>query len=138
MPHGAPVALPHGGVLTLGTPTAGLRTWVAVRGGIAVAPVLGSRSTDTLARVGPPLPTVGDVLPVVVAPAAFPVVEVAPQAAIPEGEVALDLVPGPRADWCDLTGLEDHHVQQVDEGEVVGVEVAALRHRTASAPGSRP
>ncbi|WP_082588659.1 urea amidolyase family protein [Terrabacter sp. Root181] len=107
VPHAAPVALADGQVLTLGVPTVGLRTWLAVRGGVVVAPVLGSRSTDTLARLGPPVPSVGDVLPVGLAPASFPVVEVAPQPSFPTGEVVLDLVPGSRADWCDLSGLDD-------------------------------
>ena len=54
VPHAAPVVLADGQVLTLGTPKVGLRSWLAVRGGIAVPPVLGSRSTDTLSGLGPP------------------------------------------------------------------------------------
>ena len=42
----------------------GVRSYVAVAGGIAVPPVLGSRSTDTLAWVGPPRVEAGAVLPV--------------------------------------------------------------------------
>jgi biotin-dependent carboxylase-like uncharacterized protein len=61
---GAAVRVPAGGTLRLGRPASGLRTYVAVAGGIAVEPVLGSRSTDTLGRVGPPPVRVGDVLPV--------------------------------------------------------------------------
>lgn len=54
--------LPAGSRLRLGTPKAGLRCYVAVAGGVDVPPVLGSRSTDTLAGVGPPPVTAGDVL----------------------------------------------------------------------------
>ena len=43
----------EGGTLRLGRPSSGLRTYVAVAGGIAVEPVLGSRSTDTLGHGGP-------------------------------------------------------------------------------------
>jgi len=50
--------------LRLGMPPTGLRTYLAVRGGIDVAPVLGSRSTDTLPGIGPPPLQAGDVLPV--------------------------------------------------------------------------
>ncbi|KRC92846.1 hypothetical protein ASE25_06000 [Terrabacter sp. Root85] len=107
VPHGAPVALVDGAVLTLGVPAAGLRTWLAVRGGVTVAPVLGSRATDTLARVGPPLPGAGDLLPIGPPPATFPVVEVAPQPSLTDGEAVLDVVPGPRAGWCDLTGVDE-------------------------------
>jgi biotin-dependent carboxylase-like uncharacterized protein len=60
----AAVRLPAGGVLRLGRPDSGLRTYVAISGGIAVEPVLGSRSTDTLGGVGPPPVAVGDRLPV--------------------------------------------------------------------------
>jgi allophanate hydrolase subunit 2 len=49
---------------------------------------------------------VGDVLAVGPAPRTFPVVEAAPQPPPAEGEVVLELDPGPRADWCDLTELE--------------------------------
>lgn len=48
-----PLALDPGDVLTVGAPERGLRTYLGVRGGFAVAPVLGSCATDTLAGVGP-------------------------------------------------------------------------------------
>jgi hypothetical protein len=67
-----------GAVLRLAAPPTGLRTYLAVRGGIDVAPVLGSRSTDTLSEIGPPPLRPGDVLPVGPEPAALPVVDVAP------------------------------------------------------------
>jgi biotin-dependent carboxylase-like uncharacterized protein len=51
-------------VLTVEPPAHGVRSYVAVAGGIAVEPVLGSRSTDTLAWVGPPRVTDGMDLPV--------------------------------------------------------------------------
>ncbi|HWV76502.1 MAG TPA: urea amidolyase family protein [Isoptericola sp.] len=51
-----------GDELTLGTPARGRRTYVAVRGGVDVRPVLGSRATDTLAHLGPPPLTPGDPL----------------------------------------------------------------------------
>ena len=60
----APVRLPAGGELRLGTPGQGVRSYVAVSGGIDVEPVLGSRSTDTLGHLGPPAVSVGDRLPV--------------------------------------------------------------------------
>jgi biotin-dependent carboxylase-like uncharacterized protein len=61
---GEAVRLAPGAVLRLGRPESGLRSYVAVAGGITVDPVLGSRSTDTLGRVGPPEIGVGDRLPV--------------------------------------------------------------------------
>ena len=58
------IALSDGDSLALGVPRAGSRSYLAVRGGFALAPVLGSRSTDTLAHVGPPPIAAGDLLPV--------------------------------------------------------------------------
>jgi allophanate hydrolase subunit 2 len=40
-----------------------VRSYVGVAGGVAVAPVLGSRSTDTLSGLGPPRLRNGDLLP---------------------------------------------------------------------------
>ncbi len=90
----APVWLPAGAVLAVGRPAEGLRSYVAVAGGVAVEPVLGSRSTDTLGRVGPPPVSAGAVLPVGE--------HRAPPAAVdtprPLPRSPLRLVPGPRAD----------------------------------------
>jgi len=61
---GAAVRLEPGAELRLGRPERGLRSYLAVSGGIAVEPVLGSRSTDTLGRLGPPPVTAGSRLPV--------------------------------------------------------------------------
>ncbi|HZD96694.1 MAG TPA: biotin-dependent carboxyltransferase family protein [Micromonosporaceae bacterium] len=62
--HGGPVPVRAGALVEIGPPTAGVRTYVAVAGGIDVPPVLGSRSTDTLSGLGPPRIRDGDVLPV--------------------------------------------------------------------------
>jgi allophanate hydrolase subunit 2 len=53
VPMDVAVRVEPGQLLRVGTVTSGLRAYLAVRGGIDVAPVLGSRSTDTLAQVGP-------------------------------------------------------------------------------------
>ena len=64
VPYGQAVRAPAGAVLELGAPVTGLRTWLAVRGGIDVAAVLGSRSTDVLSALGPAPVAPGDVLPI--------------------------------------------------------------------------
>lgn len=97
--HAAVTWLPDGSSLRLGAATAGLRSYLAVRGGIDVPPVLHSRSTDTMAGLGPPVPRPGDLLPVGPTPSAPPLVDVAPVAAPTTGEVLLRVVPGPRDDW---------------------------------------
>ncbi|WP_425567809.1 biotin-dependent carboxyltransferase family protein [Nonomuraea dietziae] len=50
---GAPFWIAPGHELRIGSPERGLRTYLAVRGGIDVEPVLGSRSTDSLSGLGP-------------------------------------------------------------------------------------
>jgi biotin-dependent carboxylase-like uncharacterized protein len=74
-----------------------LRSYLAVRGGIDVAPVLGSRSTDTLSGLGPAPLASGDRLPVGQAMGDEPVVDVAPVAALRSGPV-LRVLPGPRSE----------------------------------------
>ncbi len=96
-PLSAPFTLPAGAELAMGTPSAGLRSYLAVRGGVAVRPVLGSRSTDTLSGLGPPPLRPGDALPVGDLAADEPVVDVAPVAR-PADHPVLGVLPGPRRD----------------------------------------
>ncbi|MDN4173117.1 biotin-dependent carboxyltransferase family protein [Nocardioides sp. SOB77] len=93
--HARAERLPAGAVLEVGTPRRGVRSYVAVGGGIAVEPVLGSRSTDTLAWIGPPRVVDGAVLPVG-EPAGGPVPHDTPR---PPAAGPLRVHPGPRADW---------------------------------------
>ena len=95
----AVLTLRPGQLLRLGTPPTGLRSYLAVRGGIAVEPVLGSRSTDVLAELGPPRLTQGTLLPVGPEPAELPVVDVAAVRAPTGGTVVLRAVSGPRGDY---------------------------------------
>lgn len=99
MLHNAPLTLAAGEKLALGAPVTGARTYVAVRGGIDVPAVLGSRSTDLLAGLGPDILAAGDRLPIGQSVGAMPGVDVA---AVPEpeaGEVVVQVQPGPRRDW---------------------------------------
>ncbi|MCP3759855.1 biotin-dependent carboxyltransferase family protein [Streptomyces sp. TBY4] len=96
---GAPVLLRAGEELDVGRAESGLRGYVAVRGGFAVEPVLGSRSTDLLSGLGPPALTAGALLPVG-PPGPDPVSGVdAPAAPGPPSVLVLPLRLGPRADW---------------------------------------
>jgi biotin-dependent carboxylase-like uncharacterized protein len=97
--HHAVVDLRPGQVLRLGMPPTGLRTYLAVRGGIDVAPVLGSRSTDTLSGLGPPPLQTGDELPVGPEPTELPLIDVAPVCPPPGDTVVLHAVLGPRAEF---------------------------------------
>jgi biotin-dependent carboxylase-like uncharacterized protein len=94
--------LASGATLRLGRPRAGVRTYLAVAGGIAVEPVLGSRSTDTLSWVGPPRPSPGTTLPIG-RPQAVPRPLDTPPAHRPG---PLRVSPGPRADWFASDALD--------------------------------
>ena len=59
---GAPFLVSAGSVLRVGSPAAGLRSYLAVGGGIDVPAVLGSRSSDLLSGLGPAPLRAGDLL----------------------------------------------------------------------------
>ena len=60
--HTAPLRVRPSDTLVVGPARAGVRSYVAISGGIDVPPVLGSRSTDTLSGLGPPPLRRGDTL----------------------------------------------------------------------------
>jgi len=108
-----PFALLAGEKLTVGNPTAGLRSYIGVRGGIGGPEALGSRSTDTMSGVGPEPLQAGTVLPVQ-APKPGSIVghpEVSP---LPDHNQAtvLRVVPGPRQDWFSAETLQDFLAQE--------------------------
>jgi biotin-dependent carboxylase-like uncharacterized protein len=88
-----------GELITLGVPQRGLRSYLAVRGGIDVAPVLGSRSHDVLSTIGPAPLQSGDLVPIGEHTGQYPELEQAPVAPIADQIVELMVVPGPRDDW---------------------------------------
>ena len=98
--------VPDGAELVLGTPGRGLRTYVAVRGGIDVPPVLGSCSTDVLAGLGPDTVSPGTRLPVGPAPEGWPGLDQAPVGEVGAPDVVLRAVPGPRVDWFTGAALD--------------------------------
>ncbi len=100
--HGRSEWLPARGELRLGPTTSGVRSYVAFAGGVAVEPVLGSRSTDTLAWVGPPRIVDGVELSLGEV-AGGPAAHETPRPRVP-GPLRVD--PGPRADWLAPDGLD--------------------------------
>lgn len=108
VPPRAPFALHDGETLTLDAPGPGLRSYLAVRGGLAVAPVLGSRSTDTLSGIGPAPLAAGVSLPI--GPAGHGHVVGNPEPASTgtptDGALTLRVTSGPRSDWFDDAALE--------------------------------
>jgi biotin-dependent carboxylase-like uncharacterized protein len=121
-----------GQVISLGTPTAGLRTYLAVRGGIGVAPVLGSRSYDVMSAIGPSPLRAGDRLPIGEHTADYPELDQAPVAALTGTAVELLVVPGPRDDWLvDPDALVHTDWVASDHSDRVGMRLIGhpLQHR---------
>jgi KipI family sensor histidine kinase inhibitor len=105
-----PISLEPGDVVTLGHAPKGMRSYLAVRGGFAVTPVLGSASTDTLAIVGPDPVTAGTVLTIQNGTLGLTPVSLTEAPAFDppaSGEtVVLDVVMGPRSDWFTQAGID--------------------------------
>lgn len=93
--HGEAVWVRAGATLSMGRPDRGVRSYLAVAGGVDVEPVLGSRSTDTLAWVGPPRLEPGTAL--AVGPSAAPPRPLDTTGTQRGGRLRVH--PGPRSDW---------------------------------------
>jgi biotin-dependent carboxylase-like uncharacterized protein len=105
VPMDVAVRVEAGQLLAVGTVTSGLRAYLAVRGGIDVPEVLGSRSTDTLSGIGPPPLASGTRLPVGDLAEGDPFLQVAPTPA-PEEEPVLAALRGPRDDLFTPQALD--------------------------------
>ena len=121
-----------GEVISLGAPWSGLRSYLAVRGGIAVDPVLGSRSYDVMSAIGPPPLRAGDVLPVGEHAAEYPELDQAPVASIAGQMLDLLVLPGPRDDWfVDPDALVHNVWVASDRSDRVGMRLTGtpMRYR---------
>jgi biotin-dependent carboxylase-like uncharacterized protein len=116
-----------GETVALGAPTAGLRTYVAVRGGIDGEPVLGSLSWDTMAQLGTPPLRPGDELRVGDAALEEPATDLAPVAPLASGPIELPLLLGPRDDWFTdeaVDRLAHHEFTVTPDTDRVGARLA--------------
>lgn len=126
-PTGAVLALRPGSRLALGLPASGLRSYLAVRGGIDVPPVLGSRSRDTLAGLGPAPVAAGAVLPVGSHGSEDMRVDAVPAQEYDDRPV-LRVVRGPRDDWVrDPAGLVAVTWTVAPASDRVGIRLAGGR-----------
>lgn len=110
-PHGRPIHVPAGAVLAVGgrPAGAGARAYLAVAGGLDTPPILGSRSTHLVSRMGGVdgrALAAGDVLPIGLA-GPVPRGGVAPvePATGPRGR-GLRVLLGPQDDWFDAGAIE--------------------------------
>lgn len=141
----APISLEPGDVVTFGNTSAGMRCYLAIRGGFDVAPVLGSAATDTLAVVGPESLVPGSVVNLRHEKSGLSSVSIneVPAFDLPKADevVTLDIVCGPRTDWFTQKGIEtltSQHWQVTPQSSRVGIrlsgEVPVERKDSAELP----
>lgn len=118
----APVALAAGTSLRLADDPSRVWHYLAVRGGVDVAPTLGSRSTDTLSGLGPAPLAAGNVLAVGPDPGEPITTDVAPLRHLGD---TVRISAGPRADW--FAGW--HHT--LDRAEVTVTDTSRVGARLA-------
>jgi len=101
-----PVAVRAGETVDVGRARHGVRSYIAVSGGIDVEPVLGSRSTDLLSGLGPPAVRTGAVLPVGLATPTPAGIDYAPYP-IPSRAIDLACHLGPRDDRITAASIAE-------------------------------
>jgi biotin-dependent carboxylase-like uncharacterized protein len=117
VPFGKAVEVSAGALIDIGSAQVGVRSYVAFAGGVSVAPVLGSRATDTLSGLGPPPLRAGFVLPLgrgSLGPGELShIYEFGEPAGIEAGPdprmgggIELRLRLGPRHDWFTITARD--------------------------------
>ncbi len=104
IPHEQPITVTRGQTFSLGTVVIGMRSYVAVSGGWDAAAVLGSKSTDTLAHLGPRPAAVGDCLPVG-RTRRMGTGGGEPDSRLGVGDLAMRIVLGPHTDWFDTGAI---------------------------------
>ncbi len=92
------LTLRPGSRLSIDTPSSGLRSYLAVRGGLLAPATLGSCARDVLSGLGPEPLRAGDELQVGPPLRPLPDTDSAPPR---PDDAALRLLPGPRLDWFD-------------------------------------
>jgi biotin-dependent carboxylase-like uncharacterized protein len=124
---GVAVTVPAGTMVTLGVPATGLRSYLAIRGGIVAQATLGSRSADLLGEIGPAALRTGDRIPVGTEVAG----EVSGVAIVPNRpRDRLRVVIGPRDDWftgASLIRLTSSRWLVRPDSNRVGVRLAGPR-----------
>lgn len=121
-----------GDIVSLGSPYSGMRSYLAVRGGIDVSPVLGSRSYDVMSAIGPRPLRAGDVLSVGSHTESYPELEQAPVATIKGQLLDLRVIPGPRTEWfVDPDALVHNVWVASDRSDRVGMRLTGtpMRYR---------
>ncbi|WP_022929879.1 biotin-dependent carboxyltransferase family protein [Patulibacter americanus] len=116
---------PAGSVLQIGRAVAGVRSYVAFSGGIAAAPILGSRSWDMRGEIGPPPVAAGAWLALGDPTSPPPAVDAVPVPSI-ERAVTVTVSAGPRASWFTAEarrGLRTERFVATGDANRIGVKL---------------
>ncbi|MEV7826607.1 urea amidolyase family protein [Microbacterium enclense] len=141
----APQRVPAGAEVRIGPVTAGLRAYLAVRGGVVAPAALGSRARDVLAGLGPDPVRAGDVLSAGTTASAIPVLDVFPWS-VPGPLIEAPIAAGPRADRFAPEALGtlgaamwtvSSHADRVGV-RLDGPELVRARHDELPSEGMRP
>jgi KipI family sensor histidine kinase inhibitor len=141
----APVRVAAGSELSIDGVRGGARNYVAVRGGIAAPAVMGSRSRDGLAGLGPRPLRADDVVRVGPPSRPIPTVDFFPWS-VPPAAVDVRVSAGPRADWfapATLTALIETAWTVSSDADRVGIRLdgpalGRLRGGELPSEGMRP
>lgn len=142
-PHAGAVAVDDGDTVSFAMPAAGVRTYIAFRGGLSVEPVLGSAATDTLAQIGPAPIAKGDIIPVMPVPQGAVVGEPhVPAFAMPviSETIVLDVILGPRTNWFTQEAISSFLSQEwsvTPQSSRVGIRLQGFALERA-VPGELP
>ncbi|WP_343682430.1 5-oxoprolinase/urea amidolyase family protein [Acinetobacter baylyi] len=130
VPDYSPIALDCGDLLYIDSPHAGLRHYLAIRGGIKTEKILGSASFDTLAELGtPPLKPHDFIYSAELSVGSVLLHETRAQQLPKIGDVVeIDVIPGPRTDWFEPESLTQFFQQQwlvTQESNRIGLRLSA-------------
>jgi biotin-dependent carboxylase-like uncharacterized protein len=127
----APIRAPAGADVHIGRARDGVRSYLAVSGGIDVPVTLGSRSTDTLSWLGPQPLRDGDLLPLGATVGQPSTVDPSSIGPGPSPTVDIEVAPGPRADWFAAPGLVGPYVVSPSSNRIglrlTGARLSRLR-----------
>lgn len=145
-PPGVPVAVPAGAVVRVHPADRGRYGYLAVRGGVEAAAVLGSAATDTLSGLGPQRLDAGAGLRIAAAPmSGLRPVDRQLEPPLPAADVVVTVraVLGPRDDWFDtdaVAALGEQLFTVTSASDRVGIRLDGAQplHRRPEAPAELP
>lgn len=129
VPFGESFAVRPGDRVRIGTPVIGLRSYLAVRGGLRAARLYGSASTNPTADLGPAPLAPGDRWEVADGAGNEPTLGFSPTSTVhpPQQELTVRVVRGPRDDWFTpqaLNRLTASRWETTAEADRVGIRLA--------------